>query len=874
PEALEALVHQERIECAEFVPAIAGPLLEHLERTAGRLDALRLIAIGSDLWLAGQHERLRRVCGRDTRVVNSYGLTETTIDSTYFEGELGNQPPDRPAPIGRPFAGTRLYVLDRRGVPAPPGVPGELYIGGAGVALGYLHNPALTAARFVPDPFAAEPGTRMYRTGDFVRWRDDGALEFLGRLDEQLKIRGYRIEPGEVEGTLTRHPAVCAAVVVARGDTPAARRLIAYVVGHEGTTLDPSALRRWLQERLPEPMVPAAFVPLEALPLTPNGKVDRKALPAPPSQAPTVGDGPRSAVEDLLASIIGDVLGGDRVGVHEDLFALGMDSILIIQAVTRARQAGLRLDPAQLFRHATIAALAAALDGVPTATRPATLDHPLDGPTLERLLADERGGVEDAYPLSPVQEGMLFHDAAAAPGSGVYVEQVLCRLNGPLDLAAFETAWRQVAARHPALRTAIQWRDSDRPLQLVYRDAELPFEILDWRDVPAHEQRAQFEELLRSDRARGFVLTWPPLMRLTLVRLADDRAHLVWTVHHIVLDGWCVPLILQDVLAQYEAPTAEPHPPRPFRDYLAWLRGRDLAAAEAYWRGALRGVRGAVALDLDAPATSDSSDLALREFEAKLAADVTDALRGFGRSHQLTLNTIVQGAWALLLSRYSRRTDIVFGVAVSGRPAELEGVESMIGMFINTLPLRVTVDEDAGVAPWLRTVQARQVEMRQFEYSPLVQVQGWSEVARGQPLFDTVLVFQNTPLNAEVLDRAGALGVADVRVLGQTNYPLTLTVIPGPELLLSLGYDARRFDATAVERLLSHFVRLLEEMAAYPRRRLADLSMLTDAEQAVVLEGQANPLLVGEIPADLDGLSDEELDAYLERLQTEGGAER
>lgn len=873
PEALDAMIRRERIDCAEFVPAIAAALLEHLEQTGGRLDSLRLVAIGSDLWLAGQHERLRRVCGATTRVVNSYGLTETTIDSTYFEGDLGALRPDRPAPIGRPFAGTRLYVLDRNGNPVPPGVPGELYIGGEGVALGYLHNPALTAARFVPDPFAATPGARMYRTGDFVRWRDGGALEFMGRLDEQVKIRGYRIEPGEVEGTLNRHPDVRAAAVVAREDSPGVRRLVAYVVSAGAEPLAAAELRRWLQERLPEPMIPSAFVSLDSLPLSPNGKVDRKALPAPPSSTAGADDGPRSAVEGLLAGIIGAVLGREQVGVHEDLFALGMDSILVIQAVTRARQAGIRLDPAQLFRHSTIAALAGAVDHVAAATEAPALEHPLDRATRERLLADGRG-IEDAYPLSPVQEGMLFHNAASAPGSGVYVEQVVCRLAGALDLSAFETAWRQVASRHPALRAAIQWQDSDRPFQLVYERADLPFQVLDWRTVPAPDQERRFEEFLREDRARGFVLAWPPLMRLALIRLADDQARLVWTVHHIVVDGWSLPLLLQEVLAQYEAPSLDRPGPRPFRDYIAWLNGRDLTSAGAYWRRMLAGFREATPLGLDAPGAGGSDGPHSRDFETRLSADVTRRLRELGRAQQLTLNTIVQGAWAVLLSRYSGRADVVFGVAVSGRPAELSGVETMIGMFINTLPLRVPVDEEASVASWLRTLQARQVEMRQYEFSPLVQVQAASDVPRGSLMFESVLVFQNTPLDADALARAGALGVSDVRVLGQTNYPLTLTVIPGQELVLTAGYDASRFDAQAVERVLRHLGQLLEEMAGGPHRRLADLTMLTDAERSLVLNGHADRTPDADLVPDLDQLSDEELDSYLARLQAEGGAER
>ena len=329
-------------------------------------------------------------------------------------------------------------------------------------------------------------------------------------------------------------------------------------------------------------------------------------------------------------------------------------------------------------------------------------------------------------------------------------------------------------------------------------------------------------------------------MRLVLLRLADDVYQLVWSTHHLLMDGWCLPIVLGEVLASYEAAVhgRAPHlpPTRPYRDFIAWLGQHDPSRAEAFWREALRGVRAATPLGIDrVGAAGVGAEEPFAERRRRLSAATTATLQAWARASQLTLNTVVQGAWAVLLSRYSGQPEVIFGVTVAGRPAELPGVESMVGLFINTLPVRVAVPERAALVPWLKQLQEHQVELRQYEQSPLVQVQGWSNVPRGQPLFESIFVFENYPTDASLGAREGGLGVRSTRVLEQTNYPLTVIVAPDAELLLRVGYDARRFDADAIERLLGHLQSLLEGIAAEPERRIADLPLLTEAERRRVL---------------------------------------
>ncbi|HEX8128534.1 MAG TPA: amino acid adenylation domain-containing protein, partial [Pyrinomonadaceae bacterium] len=454
-----------------------------------------------------------------------------------------------------------------------------------------------------------------------------------------------------------------------------------------------------------------------------------------------------------------------------------------------------------------------------------------------------RKKVEDLYPLSPLQQGLLFH-TLYAPESGVYVEQLNCTLGGELDLDAFGRAWRQTVERHPILRTAFVWEGLDEPVQVVRRSVRLPFVQEDWRASSAAEQGASLRAYLKDDLRRGFDLSKAPLMRIALLQLSEDTYQFIWSYHHLMLDGWCIPLVLREVFAFYEAfsrgESFAPERPRPYRDYIAWLRRQDLRKAEAFWRQTLKGFHaptplpGVKAFD-GADGKVGQADEEYGEQEISLPAETTAALQSLARSQGLTLNTLVQGAWALLLGRYSGERDVVFGVTVAGRPAELAGVEAMVGLFINTLPLRVEVDGGQELLPWLKSLQAQQTELRQYEYSPLVQVQGWSDVPRGMPLFESLLVFENYPVDASFRQQLAQLSVSNIQKVERTNYALNLLAVPGTQLLLRFSYDRRRFNAQTIERMLGHLQTVLENFVTHPSRRIAAVPLLAPAEQRQLL---------------------------------------
>ncbi len=1266
------------------------------ERPAA-LAPLRQLLAGGDVLSPPHVAGLRRELP-GLRLVNGYGPTENTTFTACFQVDAVG---DGSVPIGRPIANTRVLVLGRDFEPVPVGVPGELYAGGAGLALGYLGRPALTAAAFVPAPFGERPGERLYRTGDLVRRLPDGSLDFLGRVDSQVKVRGFRIEPGEIEAVLADHPAVRETAVVAPRDGGRERRLVAYAVPRAATAptaFDTGAVLAHLAAHLPAYMVPAELIWLDALPLSPAGKVDRAALQAMAVENVETMDltAPRGAVEETLAAIWRQVLGHERVGVHDSFFRLGGDSILSIQMVARARQAGLVVTPRQIFEEQTIAALAAVatplaaaeseqgavegevpltpvqryffaaepaephhfnqsllllvgaplapaplaravaalvvhhdalrlrfvateggwrswnapreessalssldlsalpperragaleagaaalqagfdlargplfraarfvfgggeperlllvahhlvVDGVswrillddleaaysqavassglvlpakttswkrwaerlagharsaeargelpywlsvpavvaplprdgepgsgtgsvatalgreitrallgeaPAAyraqvndlllaalaqafarwTAPATgetrfrfdleghgreeiepgldlsrtvgwfttifpvvlaadpdagpgevlravketlraipryglgygllryfggeeaallapapapevafnylgqldgalgasarwqlapesagPDHSprarprhgieinawvLDGElrvvwsynaarhsaaTIERLARDydvllaglvahctaaDAGGrtpsdfplagldqpavdalvgtgaaldraVEDLYPLAPLQQGMLF-EGLFAPDSELYFEQLIAELAGPLDAGAFVRAWQAVIDRHPALRTAFAWEGLEQPLQVVRRGARLPWTEEDWRQVPRPEIPERLAAWLAADRARPFDLARPPLMRAALLRTGEDRHRFVWSFHHLLVDGWCFSLIFREVFALYQAAVAGRDtllpPVRPYREFIAWVARQDAVATEGFFRRELAGFTSSTRLPLDRPALPAGDDGAPPDQELRLPPALVAGLTDLAQSRELTLNTLAQGAWALTLARYGGEPDVVFGTVVSGRPAELPGVESMIGLFINTLPVRLAADPAAPLGTWLAGVQERLLELRQHETAALAQIQRASEVPPGEPLFQSIVAFENYPVDESLGEGAGELAVSGVTVSDRTEYPLSFAVLPGRrdsnELTLRLAHD-RRTDATTARRLLAHLERLLGAFAASPESPLGELPVLSTAERHQLVE--------------------------------------
>ncbi len=1286
------------------------------------------------------------------QVFNLYGPSEDTTYSTYALMTKASQ--EAPT-IGCPIANTQTYLLDSYLQPVPIGVPGELHLGGAGLARGYLNRPELTFEKFIPNPFVNlgwdNPNSklqtlksdRLYKTGDLARYRPDGNLEYLGRIDNQIKIRGFRIELSEIEAVLAQHAIVQENAVIVHNDVSNNKRLVAYFVPNQQQLIDNNELRRFLQQRLPDYMIPSAFVTLEALPLTPNGKIDRRALQLSVNSEPLSEEtfvAPRTQVEELLAGIWADVLSAPRVGVYDNFFELGGDSIIGIQLVSRANHAGLQLTPKLLFQHQTIADLAAvadsgfkpqteqglvtgpvpltpiqhwffeqhvtephhfnqavwlevapsltpahiaaivsaliqhhdalrlrfsshheqlitnncsrvndngntprnfsanheqlitdncsvvtdnsntglnplrsgdfathldrkdthldrgvsgvltlkdfsdltsdeqrtlikttaaelqarlnlemgpllrvawfklgrheqqfnrlfivihhlAVDGVswrilledfttayqhmsrgetitlppkttsfqqwaqqlsqyahseqrlaeldywlddvrrqqkpipldypaepttntvastalvtvslsveqtrallnevPKAYRTQTLDvlltalvqsvtHWIGGPvllidleghgrealfeeldisrtvgwftslfpvwldirtasnhgealksikeqlrripnkgigygllrylnsdtakhlqalpqaqvsfnylgqfqplsqeplkkvvkdasgttqsrqglrrylleinglindgqlqldwtysenchqraTIERLAQEfiaaltaiiahcqspeargytpsdfplasleqamldkilGRRQVHDLYPLSHTQQGMLFH-TLYAPESGNYLEQLNLTLEGVLNKAAFKQAWQQVIERHPVLRTAFVWEGLNTPLQLVYPQVKLPWVQLDWRASTPNEQQEQLAAFRQAEQEQGVDLKQAPLMRCALIQFADETHQFIWSYHHLLMDGWCLPILFKEILAFYEAfcqgRSLFIEQPRPYRDYIAWLQQQSLVEAETFWKQELIGFTAPTPFRVD----KRTEKSAFQKHEQTLSKTTTEALQSFAKQHLLTLNTLIQGAWAWLLSRYSGETEVVFGATVSGRAVALAGVESMVGLFINTLPVRVSASPETLLLPWLQRLQAQQVEREQYSYTPLVDIQGWSEVPAGVSLFESIVVFENYPIESALREPRSGLKIAQVHLNERTNYPLALVVSPSSpssELLLKITFEAGRFETDTISRMLGHIQRLLEELIAHPEQKLAEWTLLTEAE--------------------------------------------
>jgi amino acid adenylation domain-containing protein len=847
PDGMADYMHRHRIDALKIVPSHLRALLDSAHPQ--HVVPARCLILGGEVLSWDVIDRVRELAPGCT-IINHYGPTETTVGAVAYHvaPELAR---GRTVPIGRPLAGSRTYILDQYLDPVPIGIPGELYIGGGGVARGYAGHPELTAERFLPDPFGGRPGGRLYRTGDQARYLSDGTIEFLGRSDNQVKLRGFRIELGEIKAQLLAEPDVREAVVMLRAGQGEAKRLAAYVVPAQ-MPFDVSDIRTRLAQRLPEYMIPGVIIPLEAWPLTANGKLDREALPDPdecPTLEATTWAAPRNRTEEILAEIWAEVLGRERVGIHENFFDLGGDSILSLQIIARAHRQGLKLTPKHLFEHHTIAAVVGALaeqaspamahDAAPqvVSSEPFVLAQ-LEPRQLEAVVSAHGNDVEDIYPASPVQHGMLFH-SLMAPESSAYLNQLVYKFTRGLDVEAFERAWQQAIDRHAILRTGFVWEGAGEPLQMVHRSVRLPVQYLDWRGLSKDARGPALQEFLAEDRRHGFQFDHPPLMRMVLMRLDDQTYWMVWTLHHAMLDGWCQGLLVREVLQAYEHRTrrrAEAMEPAvSYREYIAWLRRQDRAAAERFWRNHLNGFRSSTRLPqiTDDGRAVDRAGYGEQRFELSDAA--TRAVHTLAQSQRVTVNTVIQAAWAILLAAHSGEEDVVFGVTVAGRPADLLAADSMLGVFINTLPMRVRVSPSRRFADWLRELQDLNVELRQYEYSPLADVHGWSDVDRGTSLFESILVFQNYPMDEAVADYGRTLGIEVIDVEGWTNYPLTIVATPGTKISLTLSYDRQHVDESTMQRIAEHWTVLLEAMAARPNACLAELGLLTESERRRLL---------------------------------------
>ncbi|MCF3639292.1 amino acid adenylation domain-containing protein [Rhizobium sp. TRM95111] len=751
---------------------------------------------------------------------NLYGPTEFTVDALHAPLAIADHPV-----IGRPIGNGHAYVLDARLRPVPIGVAGELYLSGSGLAEGYIGRPDLTAQRFVPDP--TRPGERMYRTGDRVRWNEQGTIEFLGRNDQQIKVRGYRIEVAEIETALTDLPEVATALVVAE-PLEGSHRLIAYctIVAQTGMeTVTAERLRNDLRNRLPDYMLPAAIVLLDTLPLTVNGKVDRARLPAP---SVAVERQPTTREEILICSAMARVLRLPAVGLEHDFFALGGDSITAITLCTALRADGLVLRPRDIFaerdarRMARVAKAAAMDQQTGAATTPTVSEEEW------AALQARYGAVDDVVPTLVTQRGMLFH-AALGDRAGSYNAFSRLDLEGRLDVDRLRRAFDAVLRKHPQLGGVFDMDGRDEPLLVVPAFAPgasclWPWEEHDLSRQQAHERGNALDRIVASAVERShFGPAYGRLLSATLVHLSDEMHVLVVVIHHLMIDGWSTPLLLRDLLDAYRD-DGEALPPvqRRYGDVVRHLAARDPAPSRAHWQAVLQGVMPTLLFD------RAMADGTVEEHEFRLPETLTEALLSRARRQGITLNVLMQAVWAMVLSSMSGRDDVVFGTPVAGRSAPIDGIGNQIGLFLNTIPVRVDLRPDVSLWAQAETIQTRHAVLMEHDALGLAEIQ---TMAGGKPLFDTLLVVENYPDSDYLGLDIDGLAVTGIHNRGYSHYPLALLVLPGRELTLLIESRGAVDDAQAVaERVAA----LLEALILDPEQPVATLPVRSARDRALV----------------------------------------
>jgi amino acid adenylation domain-containing protein len=854
--ALRKLIKDQGVNALQITPSHLKLLLSDGEQQ-DFLSAVQTLMIGGEAMPDELLAQAKAACAGD--IWNMYGPTETTVWST-----IRNLNNCDTVDIGKPIANTTVRVVNQSGQLQPPGVPGELLIGGKGVTRGYVNNPEQTAERFIADPVTGKG--IVYRTGDLVRWLPDGNLAYLGRMDNQVKIHGFRIELGEVESLLVSHPDITAAAVAAKnanGD----RFLVAYYISEK--QLERADIRSYLTRSLPAYMIPAHFMPLAAMPLTPNGKLDRKAMPDPEIKAVGEYVAPASEEEKLLAQIWSDVLDMNKVGVTDNFFSVGGDSIKSIRIGARLRKHGYAVTVQDIFVHQTIGSLAGALKPLETneesdgGLQELSLTQPepqiptqLTDLTYQGLTPDQWATlqaeyeIEDIYPLSPMQEGMLYH-AIADGESGSYLGQVTCTIRGDLDLKLLKKSMDLLMVRHEVLRTVFLHEGLDQPLQVVLKSREITFSSEDHSETfQAGHRNAILKSKQLSERSEGFDLAKDVLMKLAVIRVSEEEHLLIWTHHHVLMDGWCMGQILNEFQAVYQQLLDDQQVTlpavRPYAGYIQWLDQRDPTPSKTYWKEYLKHFDAPVSLPAK-PAKERKSTYLLRTEKVKLGEKGAAALKLAASKSTVTPNILFQAAWAVLLSKYNHSKQVTFGTVVSGRPPEVAGVESMIGLFINTIPVMLEIDADMTVDQLLRNLQRESAKGVSHHYHPLSEIIALRETE--SDLFDHILTYQNTPLSLPGKQTAGLdITVEDNFI--QTNYNLSVTAFPEDQFEIRFDYNAHQFARSTIQSLALQLKNLLLNMAAQPEATVNEISLYS-ADEMKHLTDQ----FTADLESEYDGLT-------------------
>ncbi|KEQ22102.1 non-ribosomal peptide synthetase [Paenibacillus tyrfis] len=797
---------------------LSTPLVELLVAIPWPAHAsLSRLFTGGDKWNA------KLPYGLPFEVYEVYGPTECTIVSTYRIIEPEERA-HRPAHIGRPVANTTVYILDKKLQLAPIGVPGELCIGGRAVGGGYLHREALTNEKFIPDPYALQAGAQLYRSGDLARYLPDGRIQFLGRLDDQVKIRGFRIELGEIQAALAAHPSVKEAVVLVREDTPGDKRITAYVTGRANKAPDIEELRRTLRELLPDYMVPSAFVALDRLPLNTNGKINRQALPKPDAEtiSKNLSEEPRNDVEKLLCGILAELLSLDKVGIHQNYFEIGGDSIKTMMLISRVKQAGLSLTHKQVFQYQTVAELSRIVaesgSGVEEAQKenktPRWNEPDFDFTLLTRNYGDfakvcslDPDEIEDVYPLTPLQDYMLATLRQNPEPAQFFVNMVM-RFTDKLEPGLMTQAWQKVANHFALTKTSIFYEGLEVPVQVMRRNIRVAIHYPDWREwdkARQHEELMRYQELQLNASDLSYIKR-PTTYEIMFARIGESEYQLVMSCSYLLMDGWSHFIVLAYVLKYYysllDRKPYELPPARQYREYVAWLHAQDLEQPMRYWRAELAGFHFATPLIEHAPLNRSSGESGFAKQFVEFEVPEPHLVKELVRRSGVTMSVLSQLAWALLLGRYTGQRDVLFGLMSTGRHPEFEGMEEIVGPTINTLPMRIRLSENENVLQLLQRVQEKQLLLTQYDYTPLRRIREWIGLAEDRTMFESYLIFQNL---GSYFDIANWLGDAD-KIPLVNEYEKALAIFnSGTPLRVDISADSEGHFTIYMTYLKAHF---------------------------------------------------------------------
>ncbi|MEA5603525.1 non-ribosomal peptide synthetase [Nostoc sp. UHCC 0252] len=817
------LILEQQVTYVHFVPSMLQVFLEEPSLENCR-SLKRVICSGEALPVELQERFFARL---ECELHNLYGPTEAAIDVTYWQcfpnGNL------RTVPIGRAIANTQIYILDEHLQPVPVGVAGELHIAGLGLARGYLNRKELTTEKFISNPF---DNSKLYKTGDLARYLPEGTIEYIGRIDNQVKIRGFRIELGEIEVLLNQYEEVQASCVIAREDTTGDKRLVAYIVPHQHSKPTTNELRQFLKAKLPDYMVPSAFVILESMPLTSNGKVDRRALPAPDlsSEIKDKYVAPRTPIEEILAQTWSQVLQLPQVGIHDNFFELGGHSLLATQLVSRIRNIfKVELPLRELFAAATLAELAREIEQLQQQ------DLQLSAPPI--LPRAENAQLA----LSYAQQRLWFLDQFE-PNSPFYNMSIALRLAGTVQVAVLEQSFQEIIHRHEALRTNFITVDG-QATQIIQTETNWTVSVVDLKHLSTTKQEIASQQLVQQQAIQPFELATQALVRATLVVLSETEHILLMCIHHIVSDGWSIGLFVQELAALYNAYSqGQPSPLAPlpiqYADFALWqrqwLQGEVLQSQLSYWQQKLASAPTLLSLSTDRPRPAVQTYQGTHQ-EFALSEELTGKLAKLSQEQGVTLFMTLLAAFDTLLYRYTGTEDILVGSPIANR--DRSEIEGLIGFFVNTLVMRTDLSGNPSFSELLGRVREMAMEAYSHQHLPFEMLVEALQPERGlshTPLFQVMFVLQNAPTSG--LELTG-LTVSSLPIKGTTSrFDLTLIMQNSPTGLVGVWeYNTDLFDASTIERMTGHFVTLLEGIIANPEERISQLPLLTQPEQQKLL---------------------------------------